>query len=27
VAALNENNFGVAEGPMSYKGTMERSTA
>jgi aryl-alcohol dehydrogenase-like predicted oxidoreductase len=27
VAALNGNNFGVAEGPMSYKGTMERSTA
>ena len=27
VAALAENNFGVEEGPMSYKGTMERSTA
>lgn len=27
VTALNENNFGVDEGPMSYKGTMERTTA
>lgn len=24
VAALNETNFGVTEGPMAYKGTMER---
>jgi len=27
VAALAENNFGVEEEPMAYKGTMERSTA
>lgn len=27
VAALNGNNFGVEEEPMSYKGTMERSAA
>jgi aryl-alcohol dehydrogenase-like predicted oxidoreductase len=27
IAALNETNFGVAEAPMNYKGTMERSAS